>query len=287
MALFFLPSTRTVHPVSFVRNSENGPTQSCSTSGTSTLSWPYVIEGLPPGQYYLLARDGPFGAFGGDFVDVLYGDIVCITEDCDVRRGLAVTVTSGSTTTGVDFTARRGARSGWLASLVPLSVYDARGVELVDVVRWATDTIFHTSISYEIVGLPPGTYYVRYVDLLSGGLSCVDCAPTAGRPILVRPGDRFVDFAFGPGPSRVNVSGTVRDSGGVPLTTITVELRAGSVLFGRAVTDDSGRYTITSVAPGTYFLRTRRGTWTRSMRTSRAQHPTCDAARPWSSAPPM
>ena len=63
----------------------------------------YTIDQLPAGQYYLLARDFPsipFGTrpFGGVFIDKLYGDVVCMTVDCDVRRGIPVTVTAGQTT---------------------------------------------------------------------------------------------------------------------------------------------------------------------------------------------
>ena len=57
----------------------------------------YTVTGLPAGQYYVLARDTPaipFGIrpYGGVFIDKLFGDVVCMAADCDVRRGTPVTV---------------------------------------------------------------------------------------------------------------------------------------------------------------------------------------------------
>ena len=73
----------------------------------------YLLEGLPPGTYYLLARDVPvqpaaIQPHGGTLIDELYGDIVCMTTDCDVRRAVPVTVTAGQVTTGSTSRWRRG-----------------------------------------------------------------------------------------------------------------------------------------------------------------------------------
>ena len=218
----------------------------------------YQIANLPPGQYYLVARDPNVAAFGtrpngGDFVDELYGDIPCVTIDCDVRRGVPVTVTAGNTTSGVDFTVTKGASSTLMPAAPPeLRLFDSRGVELVNVVRQSLLG------SQTLIGIPPGTYYARFGNRLHGGAECVDCPPTSGRPIVIRPGDFGFTLDFGTAATGVAVSGTVTDIvGATPLSTVTVELVTDAgVAAGAASTDFLGRYVINGVLPGTYFLRT-------------------------------
>ena len=244
-----------------VRNTEIDSLESCLGLSAPTLTHSYALEGLPPGQYYLLARDVPANAIGirptgGLFIDVLYGDIVCMTVDCDVRRGVPVSVTSGGTTTGIDFTARQGASSSSVVAFTPpLHVYDARGVELVSSVRLGLGF----SPIQLIVGLPPGTYFAKYGAALHGGVVCVECPPTSGTPIVIHSGDSSFPLDFGPTPFGHVVSGVVRDeAGAAPLSTITVEAftNAGR-LAASAITDLTGHYSIPAVQPGTYFLRTR------------------------------
>ena len=222
-------------------------------------SVPYQIANLPPGQYYLVARDPNVFAFGtrpngGDFIDELYGDIPCVTADCDVRRGTPVTVTAGNTTGGVNFTVTRGAGSNLVQGAPPeLRLFDSRGVELVNVVRRGV-----IPGGQALVGVPPGTYYAHLGNRLHGGAECVDCPPTSGRPIVIRPGDPVFSLDFGLAMTGVGVAGTVTDAvGATPLSTVTVELVTDAgVAAGTASTDFLGRYAISGVSPGTYFLRT-------------------------------
>jgi hypothetical protein len=230
----------------------------------SCPSGSYAFAGLAPGQYYLRARDvpsdpfNPFFASTGDLIDELYNDIVCVTSDCDVTRGTPVIVTAGSVTPGVDFDLAwgksfsvpgPGASSGSQAP--SFSVFDERGVPLVNVVR---RNLF---ISPEIVGLPPGTYFVKMDGILYEGIACPDCPPTSGTPIVIRPETPPFALSF-TGPDSRRVSGTVRDTLNAPLSTITVELYTDAGrLVGTAVTDLLGNYSIASVFPGTHFLRTR------------------------------
>jgi hypothetical protein len=200
----------------------------------------------------------PFFESTGDFVDELYNDIVCVTTDCDVRRGTPVTVTAGSVTAGVDFDLAwgksffvpgPGASSGNQAP--SLSVFDERGVPLVNVVRRNLFT------SPEIVGLPPGTYFVKMDGILYQGIACPDCPPTSGTPFVIQPDTPSFGLSF-PVPDTRRVAGTVRDALSAPLSTITVELYTDAArLVGSAVTDLLGNYSIASVFPGTHFLRTR------------------------------
>ena len=220
----------------------------------------YTINGLPTGTYFLLARDTPAEPFGvnptgGKFVDQLYGGIVCVTADCDVRKGVPVAVTAGATTAGIHFGLQLGGSVFSLpgAASAKLKVFDARGVEVVSVV--GSRTITPTSQQF-IVGLPPGTYYVTMNGLLNGS-NCLDCPPTAGSPIVIAP-DRITSgqVTFVAPPRRL--SGTITNaSGGAPLSTVGVDLVSGSgKVVASAVTDLLGHYTIAGLISGTYFART-------------------------------
>ena len=228
----------------------------------------YTVTGLPAGQYYVLARDTPaipFGIrpYGGVFIDKLFGEVVCMAADCDVRRGTPVTVAAGQTTVGVDFDMKQGAASPMVTtSEGQLTMFDSRGVELVSAVRASFFS------GQQAIGLPPGTYFARLGDRLHGRGVCFDCSPTSGRPIVVGPGSGPIAFDFGPAVTSARVSGTVRDAAGAaPLSTINVELYSPlGRLLGTATSDLAGRYVIRdpnsfatpfTIAPGSYFLRTR------------------------------
>jgi hypothetical protein len=221
----------------------------------------YNLQGLPSGQYYVLARDplaAPFGIrpWGGSLVDKLFGEVVCNTVDCDVRRGVPITVTAGNTTGGIDFAMTLGAGSGegFVSGTRPLRMFDSRGVEMVGVVRFVTIVGF----TVEAVGLPPGTYYAKWGNTLHGGITCVDCPPTSGRPIVIRPGDLSFRLDFGPPSGGRRISGNVSDEGPQPLSTIGVELVTDTgMLVASALSDQFGNYRFDDVLAGTYFLRTR------------------------------
>jgi hypothetical protein len=219
----------------------------------------YVIEGLPPDQYYLLAQDtpadpfNPFFASGGFLINTVYGGIDCITVDCDVRRGVPVPVAAGGSTTGIDFAMRFGSSVGLRmdngSSPRQVTAYDSRGVEL-------TSVVFVTTFgSWSLVGLPAGTYFVKLDGVLYRDLACPACPPTAGTPIIVPDTTSITVQAA----ATQTVSGTVRAAtGGAPLSTIGVELvSSAAIVIGSAVTDAGGVYAIAGVPAGTYFARTR------------------------------
>ena len=241
-----------------VRRGES-PFGVCTPTGAD-----YLISGLAAGQYYLLARDTPFVAFGirpsgGILIDKLYGEIPCAAVDCDVRRGAPVTVTAGGTTTGIDFGMTKGASSsvGEFGS-GKVSIFDDRGVELTGVVRSSFLSL------QQVVGLPPGTYFIKSGSQLHSGITCHDCPPTSGTPIIIRPGDlSFPVTSMGPGlnfgtPPVRHIGGAIADAvGAAPLSTVAVEVVTGAgQVVARAVTDMFGRYSVGPLAPGTYYVRT-------------------------------
>ena len=136
----------------------------------STPSVPYVVGGLPAGQYFVAARDEPaiprVGTPGGEFIDQLYPAITCVTADCDVRRGLPVTVVAGSTASGINFSMVRGASSQLVSEVgTTVRLFDTRGIELTNILR---GTIALGIIGQQVTGIPPGTYYGTLGDRLHG-----------------------------------------------------------------------------------------------------------------------
>ncbi len=135
------------------------------------------------------------------FIDKLFGDVVCMAADCDVRRGTPVTVVAGQTTAGVDFDMKQGAASPLVTtSEGPMTMFDARGVELVAAVRAAFFS------GQQAIGLPPGTYFARLGDRLHGRGVCFDCSPTSGRPIVIGPGGGSFTLDFGSAGRRARAS---------------------------------------------------------------------------------
>ena len=219
----------------------------------------YSVAGLPSGTYFVLTT-GTSAVMvkgrpqNGNLVDQLYGGALCVTTECDVRQSAPVAVVAGATTSGINFVPPRGGRFEFPVetSTSTVKVYDARGVEVINAVG---DIDSFLSIA-TVAGLPPGTYYVT-VNGFVNGVACLDCPPTAGRPIVVGP-DLSVSGQLSFAALSRRVSGTVTNpSGGAPLSTITVELLSGSGKVVRsAITDMFGHYTVDRLAAGTYYART-------------------------------
>lgn len=241
------------------------------TSFIVGVSWPtgYVVDGLAPGQYFVRYLD-PAGQFsgghpgissqGGDIVDYIYGFGMCVAADCDPRRGQPVTVTAGTTTTGINIPLVFGAaimpQPNAQTDVSVYELYDERGVLVPG--RYRTTIPFGVR---GLFGLPPGTYYVRRTnndDPASPFGDCPDCPATAGRPFRFPGAGAAVVPVVAPATHLI--SGTVRDaSTHAGVSTITVEAydRGGHLVHGLGTpTDMFGRYSI-DVSPSTYFLRTR------------------------------
>jgi hypothetical protein len=215
-----------------------------------------TITGLATGTYFLWARDTPLvpmgtNLIGGAFVDQLFGGIPCNTVDCDVRKGVPVSVTAGGAASAT-FALKRGAGFVLSTNALAVKVYDARGIETVNAIGR------NVGAGWGIVdGLPPGTYFLTSEERITGAISCIDCPPTAGVPIVLDGNGATGWPTLGP-LGFWKVSGTITNaSGGAPLSTIAVQLvsRGGQVVAS-AISDLSGRYTLRGVPPGTYFART-------------------------------
>jgi hypothetical protein len=256
---------------------------------TGCFETTYVIDGLAPGQYYLRSADDPVWPFnpffppGGYLINELYGGIDCVASDCDVRRGVPVSVTAGGTTPNIDFDMRGG--GGFSITIdgryvganpsVSLSIYDARGVQ-IDTASVLQFVPFGPSTN--IIGLPDGLYYVAANGTLFDDIACSGCPPTSGTPVLIRRGSPSTTSSIDIQTIGQRVSGTVRNAAGtIGLSSITVELiaNAGTVVAS-ASTDLRGAFRFPKVPAGTYFARTRNTRGFVDELYSELSCPTCD-----------
>ena len=216
----------------------------------------YFANGLPAGSYFLRrTRRTNSGT-----PSILYKDTPC--EGCPVTSGTPVPVRLGETRSGIDFVAvakggiRGTVRTGGAPTgQIVVSVYTHAG-ELTATATTASDG------TYAVAGLAPGSYYVQttnalgFVDEIYANLACPGCQPWRGTAVTVIDASETtgIDFDLAAG---VAVSGLVQavPSAGAPWPVKGIGVlffTSGSAPAGRAVSDATGRYTIT-LAPGTYY----------------------------------
>ena len=231
------------------------------TSGSTNGAGQYLSNaGLPAGDYY--ART--FNDSG--FVDELYDDIPC-PGGCTVTTGTPITVSSGATTSGVDFGLAQGGTVGGrvtdAATAAPLA--DVQ-VEIYDSSGSSVDYAYTDGSGQYVTttGLPAGTYYARtynwigYFDELYDDILCtVSCPTTGGTPVPVTAGATTtgIDFALTRGGQ---IGGTVSDAGtGAPLAGVSVTVYTSSGAWAAwGSTDGSGHYAVGGLLTGTYYART-------------------------------
>jgi hypothetical protein len=238
---------------------------------TTDSSGNYTTSGLPPGTYFLRTATGPLFVNNQPlaFVDQLYTGTQCVPACLNPTAGTPVTVTSFTTTSGIDFALSRGGSIAGgvidadtevgLAS-VGVQIYTDAGV----LAKAATT---NRSGGYTVAGLPPGTYYARtsmpngvfYQDELYNGTPCSSgCIVTTGTPITVLSGvvSHGVEFTLSSGAG--GISGTITDNRtGVPLPGVFVEIYAASGAYTKtATTNLVGVYATSGLASGTYYART-------------------------------
>ena len=239
----------------------------------------YIIGGLLSGAYAVEVTHA-----SGSYRREWYDD-KCVT--CG-DRPTPVSVTAGSTTTGIDFTlSAAGAIEGTLRYttteefplLLPpqIFVYDRAGRLVTSVAPQRAAGLAYV-VPYRIGGLPSGTYYLKAwdsagVDIISSpgiphppippstgmlvgklynGITCVaaDCRPTSGTPVVVTAGSTTtgIDFAL-------EVGGTIAGVG-IDEKVEVFDVR-GVQLPQRAQFTPGNR--VTGLPAGTYYLRRPRG----------------------------
>ena len=236
-------------------------------AGTNAAGIYTTTAGLPTGTYY--ART--FNSQG--YVNKLFDSFTCF--QCTVSTGIPITVTSGATTSGINFSLTLGGRIAGTVISGARPVPDA----FVDVFSSGGTflTSAHTGTAGKYItgeGLPPGTYYVVTENgsglhrsalqreavqrvPISGGVSG-SCAITSGTAVNVvgTATHAGVDFNL---PAGLGISGTITDKvTGQPLTNAQVNIynAAGAwVAYGFA--DGLGNWTSLSGLPAnsTYFVK--------------------------------
>ena len=240
------------------------------TSG-GVMTGPYVTDAsgtyittasLATGTYYVRTSNT------NGYIDQVYNGVACAGGGCDPTSvGTGVSVTSGSTTSGIDFVLNAGgnitgtvtASGGGALSGASVYVYDSSGSYL-----FGTTT---SGSTYTTPALPAGHYYLRanspsgggYLSRVFGGVSCspqVCMSPTTGTLIQVTTGNMVFskNFVLEMGGS---ITGTVTATvGGTPVSGVAISAYNGVDAFVSAgTTNASGVYSIDGLAPGTYYVK--------------------------------
>lgn len=230
------------------------------TSAVSNGSGIYTTPAtLATGTYYA------FTANGLGYLNKVYNNIAC--TNCDPLSGTPISVTSGSTTTGINFALTLGGKisgnikdAGTMANLqnITVNVYDSGGQLITSV---PTDPTGNYTTN---TGLQTGTYYARtnnnagYINQLYNSAACVVCTLAVGTPISVTAGATTsgINFALTPGG---RISGTVTNAAtSAPISGVQVQIihPSGTVL-ANATTNGAGVYTCPiGLTTGSYYVRT-------------------------------
>jgi len=234
---------------------------------TTNASGVYVRASLATGTYYVKT----FNSLG--YVDELYDNFSCEGGQCTVSRGTGVSVTAGSTASGVNFGLAIGgtisgtvtdAATGAPLANVSVKVYNISSSD--SAVNTAT-AFTNASGVYTLRGLATGGHFLTasaagYVDELYDDKPCLNlgCDKYRGTSVPVTAGaaTNGIDFSL----SRPGViTGTVTDAAtGLPLANVTVRLfdARGEALspYSNITTNASGVYSWTGLSTGSYLLET-------------------------------
>jgi hypothetical protein len=224
-------------------------------SSFTTTSGTYSIAGLSTGSYFIRTSNSQ------GFINVVYdGGTGATCLSCNPSAvGTAIAVTAGQTTSNINLVLAAGgqitgtvrnASTNALLPSVNIGIYNPSGT-LVE------SAVTDTSGVYLSGGLLPGTYYVRTTSnsfgLLNalydgaGGTPCVNCTVTTGSPVAVTTAVvPNINFALGTGGS---ITGTIKNAAGDPLSGV-------GVTAYDSVTGANGVYTIATLPPGSFVLKT-------------------------------
>jgi 5-hydroxyisourate hydrolase-like protein (transthyretin family) len=232
----------------------------------------FMIGGLATGNYFL------FTAGGSGVMNEVYNDIRCALNCHPIlQSGEEVAVTAGQLTPGKNFAMEiGGAFEGTVtnqATGAPLQNVQVTVVTRIGNTNFQRSYTTNAQGRYLAAGLPAGTYWA-YISSAPPGLvpeifdnipclgACnINAAIATGAPIAVTVGPTIAagNFALAQGGG---ITGTVRDSGtGSPITDdVEVQLyglsgTARTFLISTGV-NDSGTFTFSGLAAGTYYLAT-------------------------------
>lgn len=214
----------------------------------------YQTAVLPPGDYYLKAWSRT-----ESYVPEIWNDIPCLPNRCVVSAGTLVTVTAGGTTP-VDVTLRPGASIRGSVTASGISTPLTGWVDYHDDDGQIYSARIASDGTYEILGLPPDTYYLTtrnwdgYFDELWDDLPFEPTDDvTAGTPIQLTYTEHLENVDF-----ELDAAGAIEGSlrmeiSGAPLPWAYLQLWNGTTfLTGRA--DGEGDFRVEHLPSGSYWL---------------------------------
>ncbi len=225
----------------------------------------YATGGLPAGTYYVNTRN----ALG--LADRLYDGQFCAGGRCNPPfNGTPISLMISSVITGIDFVLPPGGQiTGTVTNAVggaPLpnifvAINDAFG-------NFVGGDNTNASGVYTTGAVPAGIYYANIVNTpgflnqMYNNLPCAAfCPGTAGTPIAVAVNATTggINFVLTPTASSGAISGTVTSAAsGLPVAAFQVQvlLASNGANVASINTDAAGLYTVTGLAPGSYYVRT-------------------------------
>ena len=221
----------------------------------------YLTFAVPAGRYYLRSAN----SIG--LIDELYDDLPCQVL-CSVTSGTPVDVTVGATASGKNFSLAAG---GNIAGTVRNASTNAllsgiRVLALLPDGTLARAAATNANGEYSMVGLAPGTYYVKtsvagaglfYLDELYNEIPCpLTCTLASGAAVVVSAGvtEGGKNFTLTPGGGAV--SGTVRDTAGSFLGAVSVQIHLADGTLVKLVSSGGNGVFSATLPAGTYYART-------------------------------
>jgi immune inhibitor A len=227
----------------------------------------YTVTGLQPGSYRVRAS-GPYCPAPSsppciDYASEYYDDTY------DWNATTLVPVSSGATTTGIDFALGEAGRISGV-------VTDDLGTPIAGASVWASrdaccgygGATTGPDGTYTVTGLPPGNYRVQasgpYCTVGPTSPPCIDYASeyyddtydsNAATLVPVSSGATTpgIDFALA---EAGRMSGTVTNELGTPIAGANVSAEGDACCgYGSAMTGPDGSYTVTGLLPGNYRVR--------------------------------
>lgn len=225
----------------------------------SNASGFYAFSALAAGNYHLVSRGTP------GFIDLAFPTQPC-PQSCNGLNGLAIPVTAGGNTSGIDLALGTGAsisgtvRNSATALPIPgatVQVYDANAIPVAQIAT-------NPSGNYELANVPNGNFFVRtqnmlgFVNEVFNNRSCGGyCDILNGDAVTISGGVPvgLVDFSLDAGGS---ISGRISNAGtgsGIGLAEVQA-IDVNGLIASRATTNAAGDYTIGGLQPGNYRVRT-------------------------------
>ena len=220
-------------------------------SSASAANGSYTISGLPPGNYKIMCQGN--GTYSMQYY----------LNAANIGSATPVTVTSGATTTGINFSLATGGFTitGTITRASDNAVLPGLTVYAYDATTSASITGSSVSASdgsYTIPGLLPGSYAIKFRGNTTYAQQYYNNAPDwySSTPVTITTTSvTNINFSLVPGG---NITGTIT-SASVPVSGVYVYAFDAVTLLGSygssSVSASNGSYTISGLLPGNYKVR--------------------------------